>query len=74
MDKRDCYHALADMYEREYEIDKELNEIRLKLIIEDNEERKNWFLDAQSRLLQEKDDLTIKIQEFIAKNSSTLDN
>ncbi len=32
MDKKDCYYTLADMYEREYEIDKELKEFRLKLL------------------------------------------
>lgn len=39
MNRRDFSHRLADMYEREYEIDKELKNIHLKLIMEDDREK-----------------------------------
>lgn len=40
MNRRDFNRRLADMHEREYEIDKELKNIHLKLIMEDDRERK----------------------------------
>ena len=46
MNRRDFSHGLADMHEREYEIDKELKNIHLKLIMEDDRERKQWFINA----------------------------
>lgn len=57
MNRRDFSHRLADMYEREYEIDKELKNIHLKLLMEDDRERKQWFINAQDRLNQEKKNL-----------------
>lgn len=74
MNRRDFSHRLADMYEREYEIDKELKNIHLKLIMEDDLERKQWFINAQDRLHQEKKELGNKILEFIAQNEPLLED
>lgn len=74
MNRRDFSHGLADMYEREYEIDKELKNIHLKLIMEDDRERKQWFINAQDRLNQEKKELGNKILEFIAQNKPLLED
>lgn len=74
MNRRDFSHRLADMYEREYEIDKELKNIHLKLIMEDDRERKQWFINAQDRLNQEKEELGNKILEFIAQNEPLLED
>lgn len=64
MNRRDFSRRLADMYEREYEIDKELKNIHLKLIMEDDRERKQWFVNAQDRLNQEKKELGNKILDL----------
>lgn len=61
MNRRDFNRRLADMHEREYEIDKELKNIHLKLIMEDDRERKQWFINVQDRLNQEKKELGNKI-------------
>ena len=64
MDRRDFIHRLADMYEREYEIDKELKNIHLKLIMEEDRERKQWFINGQDRLNQEKKELGNEILDL----------
>lgn len=67
MNRRDFSRRLADMYEREYEIDKELKNIHLKLIMEDDRERKQWFINDQDRLNQEKKELRIKFWIYSPK-------
>mgnify|MGYP000950978479 CR=1 FL=1 len=64
MNRRDFNRRLADMHEREYEIDKELKNIHLKLIMEDDRERKQWFINVQDRLNQEKKELGNKILDL----------
>lgn len=64
MNRRDFNRRLADMHEREYEIDKELKNIYLKLIMEDDRERKQWFINVQDRLNQEKKELGNKILDL----------
>lgn len=64
MNRRDFSRRLADMYEREYEIAKELKNIHLKLIMQDDRERKQWFINAQDRLNQEKKELGNKILDL----------
>lgn len=61
MNRRDFSHMLAYMYERDYEIDKELKNVHLKLIMEDDLDRKQWFINAQNRLHQEKKELENEI-------------
>ena len=74
MNRRDFSHRLADMYEREYEIDKELKSVHLKLIMEDNPNRKQWFINAQDRLHQEKKELGDEILHFITENEPLIED
>lgn len=42
--------------------------------MEDDRERKQWFINAQDRLNQEKEELGNKILEFIAQNEPLLED
>ncbi|MFR8269402.1 MAG: hypothetical protein ACLU8V_07725 [Oscillospiraceae bacterium] len=57
MNRRDFSRRLAD-------IAKELKNIHLKLIMQDDRERKQWFINAQDRLNQEKKELGNKILDL----------
>lgn len=57
MNRRDFSRRLAD-------IAKELRNIHLKLIMQDDRERKQWFINAQDRLNQEKKELGNKILDL----------
>lgn len=46
----------------------ELKDVRLKIMMEDNPERKAWFIAAQERLLRE-EDLEDKLKRFISQNT-----
>ena len=42
----------------------------MKIMMEDNPERKAWFIAAQERLLRE-EDLEDKLKRFISQNNET---
>lgn len=74
MDRKEYCYRLADMNERLFDIKNELKEIKIKIIMEDNPERKEWFINAQDRLLREKEELETIKQEFMDKHSSLIED
>lgn len=74
MNRKDFSHRIADMNERVFDIENELESIKLKIIMEDNPERKEWFNNAQDRLRQKKDEMDREIQEFTSENFSSLED
>ncbi|MCF2617970.1 MAG: hypothetical protein ACI3VY_04805 [Faecousia sp.] len=51
-----------------HDSENELKDVRLKIMMEDNPERKAWFIAAQERLLRE-EDLEDKLKRFISQNT-----
>ena len=70
MTREEFCHNLADFYEALHDFESEIEEIRLKIIMEDNPTRKAWFLFARERLFRERSELEDKLKLFIAENSS----
>ena len=70
MTRKEYCHRLADLYAALHDFENELKEIKRKTIMENNPERKMWSIDAQKRLLREKDELEEKLKQFISKNGS----
>ena len=68
MTRKEFSHKLADFYEALHDSENELKDVRLKIIMEDNPERKAWFIAAQERLLRE-EDLEDKLKRFISQNT-----
>jgi len=66
MEKKTFWHHIADINERDWEIEKEVKKVKFNIMVEDDEERKNWFINALNRLENEKEELhkeKIKFQE-----------
>lgn len=57
MNKREFCHRLADINAALYDIEKELREVKFKLIMEEDPDRRNWFNNALGRLLQERNEM-----------------
>ncbi len=74
MDRREYCHELADMNERLYEIDKQLDKIKINSCFEKDPERQDWFTNAQDKLLNEKDELETKVDEFMSQYSYLIDD
>lgn len=74
MDRKEYCYKLADMNERLFDIENELKEIKIKIIMEDNSERKEWFINAQDKLLKEKEELETIKQEFVTEYSSLIED
>ena len=60
MNKRDYCHRLADINEALYDNEKELKNVKFKLVAEDDPGKRAWFAIAQERLIQERDELKEK--------------
>jgi len=54
MEKKTFWHHIADINERDWEIEKEVKKVKFNIMVEDDEERKNWFINALNRLENEK--------------------
>ena len=74
MNRKEYCHKLADINEAIYEVENRLKEIRLKIILEDDDiARKKWFVDAERRLLQEKCELEREKKQFVEENYSRVE-
>ncbi len=70
MNKREFCHRLADINEVLYDKEKELKEVKFKLVMEDDPGKRAWFAIAQERLIQERDELKEKRMALEAKGYS----
>ena len=60
MTRTELCHELADVNERLYDIGNQLEKIAFNIMVEKDSSRKDWFINAQENLLQEKQALTVK--------------
>lgn len=70
MTKYEYCHRLADVNEALYDNEKELKEVKFKLVMEDDPGRRAWFAIAQERLIQERDELNEKRMALEAEGYS----
>ena len=74
MNRREYCHRLAAVNEALYDNEQELKEVNLKIIMEDDPDRKDWFTNAQERLLQERSDLEEKREALESEGYSDSDD
>lgn len=72
MDKKQACHRLADFNEALYDTEKELENVRLKLLMEDDSSRKQWFEEAVERLQQQIVEIESRRQEFLSEYSDII--
>lgn len=73
MDRKQYCYELADMNERLWEIDNQLSNIKIEIALAKDPDKKQWYIDAQERLLNEKEELEDKVRNFMSEYSYLLD-
>lgn len=74
MNRREYCYKLAAVNEALYDTEKELKEVKTKIVIEDDPDRKNWFIEAQEKLLREREDLEEKRKNLETEGYSDLED
>lgn len=74
MKRKEFTYRMADYNEAEYDIQKEIKEVKFKLFVEDDPNRKNWFQNALDKLKGELEQNNRERAEFSAQYSNNLED
>lgn len=70
MNRETYCDLLATYNEHEYDAKKDLEDIKFKIMMEDDPDRKQWFIDAQARVEERIEEIAREIANLHAEYES----